>query len=399
MNKIVAVVAGPSGMALIGQVQNVSTILQGVTSGLFSTAAVKYSAEWKDQPARLYSFLSLSYTLVFWLTVSVGSATMALSWWLAKFFLNDTEYWWVFALLGLTIPLFATNSLMLSVINGFGNVKRLTLLNVAQSILGLILSVGLPMKFGVSGALAATTLASSVVFVVLLPELRNQRWLRLRRIRLRVCSDDLKRLGGFALMSLTVAICAPLTQLIVRGQILERSSLLEAGYWQALNRFSGAYLVFFTTTLSVYYLPKFATQTNLESKAELKRSLGILWPVALTLLVGVWVFRKMLIKFLFSDDFLPISEIFHYQLLGDFLKLNSWLLGSLLLAKRAILWVIASEIMASAFFIICAAWLIDSGGKNAALGATKAYVCVYAFHLCLMLIAAWSVLRPKIVVK
>lgn len=395
INKVIAVVAGPAGMALIGQVQGVASILQGTSSGLFSTAAVKHSAEWKDQPARREKFLSLSYTLAFWLTLAVGIATGLLSWWLAGMLLDDHRYWWVFALLGVSIPLFATNNLILSVINGLGDVKKLTALNVAQSIFGLILSVGLPLLFGLSGALAATVLASTIVFILLLPELRRHPWLKLRTIRLAEDKLDFDRLKSFALMAIASAICTPLAQLIVRAWIVEHCSVQEAGYWQGLMRLSTAYLMFFTTTLSVYYLPKFSSLGADGIKRELVRGYSLLLPVLAVLFVGIWLARGWLISLLFSAEFAPMESLLSYQLLGDFLKIGSWVMAYLMLARARTVLYITSEIGFNVLYVGLSMKLVGSSGSGGVRGAVIAWIVLYATYWLFLLVSLPGLLREN----
>lgn len=393
INKVVAVVAGPAGMALIGQVQNVASILQGTSSGLFSTAAVKHSAEWRDQPARRERFLSLSYTLAVWLTLIVGTTTGLLSWWLAGALLNDHHYWWVFAMLGVSIPLFVANNLVLSVINGLGNVKKLTALNIAESIFGLIISVGLPLLFGVPGALAATVLASAVVFVLLLPELRRHSWLKMRMINRSQDKSDLARLKGFAVMAMASAICAPLAQLIAREWIVEHCSLREAGYWQGLMRFSAAYLMFFTTTLSVYFLPKFSSLDVGGIKRELTRAYALLLPTLLILFAGIWLSRGWLISLLFSREFSPIESLVGYQLIGDFLKIGSWMMAFLMLARARTLRYVVSEIAFNILYVLLVVKLVGTSGSGGARGAVLAWIGLYAAYWLFLIVSLPAVLR------
>jgi PST family polysaccharide transporter len=377
VNKVVAVVAGPAGMALVGQVQNFAAILQGVSSGLFSTAAVKYSAKWSEQPKRLDGFLSLSYTLAFWITLAVGTTTGALSWWLAGALLNNHCYWWLFVLLGVTIPLFVTNSLILAVTNGLGDVRKLTLLNVGQSIFGLAISVGFPLAFGLPGALAATVLASAVAFVLLVPELKRHEWLRLRTIRFRENKGDLLRLSGFALMTLTSAICGPLSQLLVRECILERCSTEEAGYWQGLTRFSGAYLAFFTITLGVYYLPKFSSLGSAAIKRELRRGYALMLPVLATLFGATWLARGWLIPMIFSPEFSPMQSLLGYQLVGDFLKISSWIVAFIMLAQNKTALFVSSEVLFGVLYVVLSMLLIGADGSGGAQGAVIAWTVLY----------------------
>ena len=393
VNKVIAVVAGPSGMALIGQVQSVTSILQGASSGLFSTAAVKHAAEWKDQPARRERFLSLSYTLAFWLTLVVGTVTGALSWWLAGALLNDHRYWWVFTMLGISIPLFATNSLILSVINGLGEVKKLTLLNVGQSLFGLILSVGLPLAFGLAGALAATVLASAIVFILLLPELRKHSWLKLRAINRERDKSDIARLKGFTLMAIAAATCAPLSQLLVREWIVERCSVQDAGYWQALMRLSGAYLMFFTTTLSVYYLPRFSSLGVAEIKRELIRGYALLLPTLLVMFFFIWAARGWLVSLLFTPKFSPVESLLGYQLIGDFLKIGSWVMSLLMLARAKTALFVASEITFSVLYVALSIKLVGLDGSGGARGAVFAWIALYACYWLFLIASLPALLR------
>lgn len=395
VNKVVAVVAGPSGMALIGQVQNMASILQGVSSGLFNTAAVKYSAEWKDQPERLHRFLSLSYTLAFWITLVVGTITGALSWWLAGALLNDPSYWWVFALLGLTVPLFVTNSLILSVINGLGDVKKLTLVNVGQSVFGLVLSVGLPVFFGLPGALAAVILSSTVVFVLLLPELRMHGWLKLRILETTRDKEDINRLKNFALMALVSAVCAPLSQLLVREWIVERCSMTEAGQWQGLMRLSGGYLVFFTTTLTVYFLPKFASLDAMGIRMELRRGYRVLLPTVAILFLAVWLGRAWLVPLLFSGEFTTMQSLLHYQLVGDFLKIGSWTMSFIMLARARTMLFVASEIGFSIFYCVLVVIFVGYHGEGGVRGALYAWIILYATYWGFLRLALSSIVGPS----
>jgi PST family polysaccharide transporter len=393
INKVVAVVAGPAGMALIGQVQSVAAILQGVSSGLFSTAAVKYSAEWKDQPERLRGFLSLSYTLVFWITLAVGSGTAGVSAWLAAALLNDSSYWWVFTLLALTIPFFAVNSLMLSVINGLGDVRKLTLLNVGQSTFGLTISIGLPLAFGVPGALAATVLASAVVFALIVPELKRHDWLRLRRVRISEDHENLKRLCLFGLMAVTSSICGPLSQLIVREWIVERCSVQEAGYWQGLMRFSGAYLMFFTTTLAVYFLPKFSSLGPAKIKRELIQGYILLLPIVSCLFFAIWLARGFLVPLLFSREFAHIEPLLGYQLVGDFLKIGSWMISFLMLARAKTTLFVVSEILFNGLYVLSSMILIGTDGSGGARGAVIAWIGLYATYWIFLILSLPKLMR------
>jgi len=379
-NKVVAVIAGPPGMALIGQVQNVSSILQNISSGIFGTAVVKYTAEWRDDPVRREAFLRLSFTIAFWASLAVGGFTAGISYVLARWLLKAPEYWWVFALLGALLPVFSINSLVLSVINGLGDVRRLTVINIAQSIVGLGVSVALPWCFGLAGALASAVLAATVIFVILLPELRRHAWLRLGRLAWEGDRENLRRLGNFALMAVVSGLCAPVAQIAVRGWIIQRCSADEAGYWQALMRLSSAYLMFFTTTLSVYFLPKFSSLDPSGVVRELKRGYALILPVLAGGFFLIWLARGWLVPMLFSPQFQPMKDLLAYQLTGDFLKIGSWIMSFVMLARAKTGLFIVSEIIFNTLYVGLSTALVGAGGEGGARGALVAWIVLYALY-------------------
>lgn len=393
-NKVVAVVAGPGGMALLGQVHNCMGILQGLSGGLFGTAAVKYTAEWKDEPDRLNPFLGLTFTLCLWLSIAIGMAISLGCAWLSRLLLNDVGYWWVFVCVGLSAPLLSANHLMLSVLNGLGEIRRLTAVNIAQSVLGLGVSVGLPLLFGVNGAMAAVALSSAVAFGILAPRIRQSVWSRVQVIRFAEQRENLARLGRFALMAGVSGVCAPLAQVLVRECLIDRCSVTQAGYWQALMRLSGAYLAFFTSTLSVYFLPRFSALGSDRIMVELRRGYAVLLPLLLLLFAGIWGLRGKLVPLLFTSEFGPIRDLLAYQLVGDFLKISSWIIAYLMLAKARVWLYIGSELFFSSLYVGLALLLVGSDGSGGTRGALFAWIAVYAVYWVFLL-----VLLPRLTPK
>jgi PST family polysaccharide transporter len=310
----------------------------------------------------------------------VGGFTASVSYLLAGWLLKTPEYWWVFALLGALLPVFSINSLVLSVLNGLGDVRRLTVFNIAQSVMGLGVAVALPWLFGLAGALGTAVLSSTVVFVVLWPELRRHAWLRFGGIVWASDRENLRLLGNFALMAMVSGVCTPVAQIVVRGWIIERCNADEAGYWQALMRFSSAYLIFFTTTLSVYFLPKFSALDRPGVVRELKRGYALILPVLAGLFFMIWFSREWLVPMLFSTRFQPMKELLVYQLTGDFLKIGSWIMSFLMLARAKTGMFIVSEIIFNVLYVGLSFTLIGTDGQGGARGALIAWIVLYALY-------------------
>jgi PST family polysaccharide transporter len=107
-----------------------------------------------------------------------------------------------------------------------------------------------------------------------------------------------------------------------------------AGYWEALWRLSLTYLMFITTTLSLYYLPRLAELSSAkEIIAELQQGFKIIMPVIFLFALLMYTLRGILIKVLFSSEFEPVVGLFTWQVVGDFFKICNWLLSFVMLTK------------------------------------------------------------------
>lgn len=135
-------------------------------------------------------------------------------------------------------------------------------------------------------------------------------------------------------MTLTTAVTAPVSQRLLRAYVISEISPTEAGWWEGMSRISNMYLMIVTSSFSVYYLSRLSELTNpSELRYEIVKSYKVIVPMLLTGLVSVYLLRGLVIRVLFTSEFLPMENLFFWQLLGDFFKICSWLLAYLMIAK------------------------------------------------------------------
>ena len=152
----------------------------------------------------------------------------------------------------------------------------------------------------------------------------------------------------------------------------------EAGWWQAVTRISDYYLAFVTTVLSVYYLPRLSEINNKkELKQEIKNGYKIVLPIVGFMALSIWIFKVLIVHILFSKDFLPMTPLFTFQLLGDFFKIGSYLLAYILIAKADIKLFIVSEVLFSLSLVFFSYLFI---GKFGVIGSTYAFCVNYALY-------------------
>ena len=137
INKAIALFIGPGGLAVIGQFQNVSTLIQTVAQGGINAGVTKYTAEYRADEASTKQFwstairLTVTFTAIVSLVLLVGSRQISL------YVFNSAENYYVFVIFAFTLILFTVNQLLLSIVNGLKQIKTFITINIIQGVCGL----------------------------------------------------------------------------------------------------------------------------------------------------------------------------------------------------------------------------------------------------------------------
>lgn len=153
------------------------------------------------------------------------------------------------------------------------------------------------------------------------------------------------------------------------------------GLWQGVSSISDAYLQFITASFSVYLLPTLSRlQLKTEISAEIIKSLKFVLPAVALASFMVWLLRDFAIWLLFSSQFNGMRDLFAWQLVGDVLKVGSYVFGYLVIAKAALRFYVMAEVSQFILLTAFSHWLIPAHG---ALGAAQAYMATYIIYFLL----------------
>lgn len=382
INKVIALYVGPSGLAVVGQLQSFMSIVTTFSNGAITSGIVKYTAEYQsiEQKQKIFS-TSIVISLVCSLIISIF--LFGFSEYLSELILKDAQYSSVFVVFGLTVFLFALNTVLMSILNGQKEIKKYVLVNIASSLFSLVFTSFLIMQLNLMGALYALVVNQSVIFFVTLGFVVKSSWFKLEYFKQGVDKESLVKLSKYSLMAITSALTVPVSHLIVRNYIGENLSWDDAGYWQGIWYISTMYLMVVTTSLSVYYLPKLSEiHDNAELKKEIFNGYKIIMPIVIVMSVTIFLLKEYVILIAFSDKFMPMMELFAWQLIGDVIKIASWLLAYLMLAKAMTNVFIYTEVAFSVLFVLLSIYFIDTFGL---VGITYAFSLNYFLYLVVMI--------------
>ncbi len=380
--KVVASVIGPAGIALLGQLNNFTVIVMTLANGGINNGIVKYIAEYKEDRGKVIVFLSTALRITLFCSLIIGLFMILFHTYLSKAIMLSSEYGYVFIIFGLTVLMYSLNMMLISVVNGFKEFRMYVKISIANSVVGVLFTLVFVYTLGLKGALISAVTYQSVMLCVTFLMVRKLPWVDWKCFRKKLNILVGKKYFRYSLMTLVTTTVVPISQMFLRGYVISEISVVEAGWWEGMNRISNMYLMVITSSFSVYYLPRLSELTNeIELRQEIFKAYSVIVPMLLIGFSLVYFLRHFIISILFTPDFYPMENLFLWQLLGDFFKICSWLLAFLMIAKSMMKTFIFTEIIFAAIFVGMSLLLIQSNGI---VGITQAYVGNYILYLITM---------------
>ncbi len=345
-SKVVAVFVGPNGMALVANLRNFMTSLESVSTLGFQAGIVKYVTENQENKTQIQKIISTVFFTLFGVCFVISCSLFFFAeYWNFKIFGSNLEYLIVFRVLSFILPFYAFSLIFLNIINGFCQFKKVIYINTIGSILGFLVTYFLIVELAIQGALLSLVITPALLFFVtffyLTKEINIFELLKIKYFDFQI----IKNLSSYSMMALVSAIFGPLVFLAIRNNIITNLGLKQAGFWEAISRISGYYMLFCGTLLTVYFLPKLTlANSKQETKFVFYSYFKTTIPIYFTGFMILYFFRNFIIKTLFTTDFLPTTNLFFWQLTGDFFKVASLVLGYQFIAKKMTIAFIVSEI-------------------------------------------------------
>jgi polysaccharide transporter, PST family len=381
--KLVAWFAGPEGVGRLGQFMSLMSLLAVLAGGGISAAIVKYVAEYRDDQQRLSRLLSAALWYAFCASCLMGCIAVLFSREIALWLLGDVRYAGLIRVLAVAQLGIGLLNYILAVINGFMDVRRLAFIQAAGSMVGIVAMVWLSRWLHLYGALLALVVGQVLWLAVGLPAWWRSSYFRRGMLRMRYDREMTWRLAAFSVMTITSALLPPLVNIAVRDRLALRFGWEQVGYWQAVSKVSDAYLLFLTSAINIYYLPKLAsTHGRAALMAELRNAYRYILPAVVVLAATVYVLRGWVTRLLFSPDFVPANALYGPQLVGDVVKIASFVLSYLMLAKAMTrLFVLSECVFAGTYLALVYVFTAHFGLVGAMYAFAVNYLLYLAFNV------------------
>ncbi|HEX8575180.1 MAG TPA: O-antigen translocase [Flavobacterium sp.] len=346
---------------------------------------MKYVTENKNDKYQLNKIFSTLFFTLVGLSVLLGCILFLFAnKWNTIVFGDNLHYSFIFKALAVALPWYISSIFLIAIINGLGKFKQVIYINIYGNIIGLLVTIFLIVNLKTFGALLSIIITPSLLFLVTF-YIFSKSFSLVNSIKLQFFDFGIiKNLSHYFIMVLASGIFGSIVFLAIRNYIIAHIGLKEAGFCETMSRFSTYYMLFVNTLLTLYYYPQLvlANSTNETRAIFLDFFKYVLSLFGLGLIV-IYFLRLYIIRILFSQQFEPVADLFLWQLIGDFLKAASWILGLQFFAKKMTKAFIVTEVLSLTTLYFSSIYLVNNYKME---GVVMAHAFTYFLYLLVLAI-------------
>jgi antigen flippase len=376
--KAIALLLGPDGVGLLGIYTNITELVRSLAGLGVNSSGVRQIAEavGTGDAARIARTVTTLRRVAFW-SGAIGSLLLLVfSKWVALLTFGNDSRAGAIALLAVAVFCADIAAAQGALVQGMRRIADLAKINVFGAFYGTLFGIPIVYFFRERG------LVPSLVCVAAMSILTSwwyARKVQVQNVRLsfREVAAESSSLLKLGLAFMSASLMGMAAVYLVRIIIARRLGVAEAGYFQSAWALSGIYAGFILNSMVADFYPRLTAVAK--DNGEVNRLVNEQAEVGLLLagpgLFGTLVFAPLVIDIFYSARFQPAVEILRWICLGMMLRIGSWPMGIVLLAKGVgkiyFLWELASN---TAFVSLIGAGVLVFGLKGSGIGFFAMYV-------------------------
>jgi O-antigen/teichoic acid export membrane protein len=232
--------------------------------------------------------------------------------------------------------------------------------------------------FGIIGGLMALAVLPAFTLVISWLVGRTKAWWPERPFSHGFIPKEARTALAFVPMAVVNTVGAPLLQLLVRDQVAAHDGMAAVGLLQGVIRLSEMYLGIAGSVFVMYYFPRFSEiRDPRELFRELRKGVIVIAPFVALVSLCVYLLRDYIVHIVFTPDFLPMRDLFGWQMVGNTLKMTGSLFAYMLLAK---IHAFRMALVDTATMLMWWGFSIYFISLHGAVGATEAYAATYGIY-------------------
>lgn len=335
-SKLVAVLLGTTGMGISGLLTTTTGLIAAITSFGLGTSGIKSiaEAEGTGDINRIASIVTILRKCV-WYTGLLGMVvTLLLSPWLSQLTFGNKNYTFAFVWLSFTFIITQLTTGQLVVLQGLRKYAYLANANLTGAVLGLLVSIPLYYFWGINGIVPAIIFTAVMNLIlswyfsgkVEIKKVKVERQLTISEAKLMLKLGFVISLGGIVGMA---------TSYLIRIFISNYGGIAQVGLFSAGFTLLNTYIGLIFTAMGTDYFPRLSAhaQDNYYTQKAVNDQAEISFLLLTPILVVFIIFCPIILKLLFTSDFLVIDQMLYWSILGVLFRAASWSLSFIFVAK------------------------------------------------------------------
>jgi enterobacterial common antigen flippase len=378
--KVMALLLGPAGYGLMGAYTMIADLTRSVAQMGLNASGVRQIADAAasgdtERIARTATALRYASLVC---AVCGAAALVGFSGTVSQFTFGTDRHAGSIALLSVAVFLTILAGSQGALLQGMRRIADMARLTVLGSLLGTLVGIPTVYFFGIDGlvptliVVAAGSLAAS--------------WWYSRRVSMAAPRLDIAEIAGEAAALLRLGLAFMASGLLVTGAaylartiVLRQAGLEAAGVFYAAWTLGGLYIGFVLQALGADFYPRLVgvIQNDEECNRLVNEQAQVSLLLAIPGILATLTFAPLVITLLYSRQFEPAVDVLRWLCLGMALRVLTWPIGSIVVAKNRQLLFFGIDFAWALVNVGLTWWLVDMAGVN---GAGIAFFVSYVFH-------------------
>jgi PST family polysaccharide transporter len=290
-----------------------------------------------------------------------------------------------------------------ALLNGLRRIVELAKMNIYGSAIGTVVSIPIIYYYGMSGV-AVFVVAMALINMVTAWWLARGIEIPVVQLSRKDMNLEIQSLLKLGVVLISATLMSTGAMLLVRVMVTRQLGLDAAGLFHASSTLSLLYVGFVLQAMGTDFYPRLTgiAKDHVACNRMVNEQVEISVLIAIPGIVATMILSPIVIELFYSKTFLPMMDLLRWQLLGVVLRIVTWPLGYILLAKGAAKTYFISESVTNIAYIL----LISVGIKYFGLsGSGMAFLGMYVFYIVLIYFIAarmtgfrWSSQNMKLAV-
>lgn len=393
--KVLASLLGPNGVGLFGMytviIESMAGLVGlGVGSGAVREIAAARASE--DGDRLLATITALRWLSAVLAAVGVAALMIAPSR-LAEAAFGTGAQGGAFVWLSVGVAFTVLSSSRIGLIQGFGRISALARIDIFGAVAGSVIGMSVLLLFGEPGIIWLILGPSLAILVAALWYARNLQRVNSMPTLATVFRQSRAILGlGASMMGAGLAVSW--AQLGLRSYITRETGLEATGIYQAAWGISTVCVGFFLQAMFRDYYPRITAAIGEAHKARILVNEQMLVALVLAgpILLMVMAFAAQVISLVYAPSFHAAVPALRWMVLGNIMKLLSWPLAFVILAKGRALIFLATELIAHLSFLPLGVIGYELWGIT---GTGVAFLVLYAGYVPVMIMISRSLIQYR----